>query len=98
MDEFLGELPVKARAKLMRWMSQLEAMGPNLPRPYADVVRGKIRELRMVFASSQVRCLYFFDGSRIVMTHGFIKKTDSVPIAEIECADQMMKEYLHEKI
>ena len=60
MDEFLDELPAKEQAKLMRWIRMLEMMGPDLPRPYADVITGKIRELRMVLSSHQYRCLYFF--------------------------------------
>jgi len=98
MDEFLDGLTVKVRAKLMKWIQKLEEMGPDLPRPYADTVRGKIRELRLVFASDQYRCLYFFDGRKIVLTHGFIKKTCKVPENEIERAENMMREYFHEKI
>ena len=98
MDEFLDRLPVKVRAKLMRWIEKLEAEGPNLPRPYSDVLRGKIRELRLQFGNHQYRCLYFFDGKRIVMTHAFMKKTDRVPEGEIEYAESLMKEYHHEKI
>lgn len=98
MDEFLDEINVKARAKVMRWIGKLEAVGPDLPRPYADPVRGKIRELRLVFASDQYRCLYFFDGRKIILTHGFIKKTEKVPENEIERAENMMREYFHENI
>ena len=64
MDEFLDGLSVKARAKLMKWLEKLETMGPDLPRPYADVVRGKIRELRVVFASNQLRGLYFLTAGK----------------------------------
>lgn len=98
MDEFLDELPIKAYIKLMRWIEKLEVMGPSLPRPYADVITGKIRELRMVFSSEQYRCLYFFDGKTIVMTHAFIKKTSDVPPNEILRAENMMKEYFNDKI
>ena len=98
MDEFLDGLPVKVRAKLMKWIERLEEMGPDLPRPYADLVQGKIRELRLVFASNQIRCLYFFDGRKIILTHGFLKKTDKVPENEIERAINTMKEYFNEKI
>ena len=98
MDEFLDGLPAKPRGKLMKWIERLEVEGPDLPRPYADVVRGKIRELRMVFASDQYRCLYFFDSKKIVLTHGFVKKTDEVSKNEVERAENMMKEYFHEKV
>ena len=42
-EEFLESIPVKVRAKVAKWIIRLEECGPDLPRPYADVVRGKIR-------------------------------------------------------
>jgi len=47
--EFLNEFQTKIRAKVAKWIEKLENEGPNLPRPYADIVRGKIRELRVGF-------------------------------------------------
>lgn len=93
VDELLDELPPKVRAKIEKWMEKLENEGPNLPRPYADVVAGKIRELRVVF-SNQYRFLYFFHGKLIVITHGFIKKTSRVPTEEIERANRMMQNFI----
>jgi len=91
--EFLENLPDKVKGKALRWIEKLEQNGPNLPRPYADVVRGKIRELRLVFASHQYRFLYFFHQKYIIITHGFIKKTDVVPESEIERADNAMLDF-----
>ena len=54
---------------------------------------GKIRELRIVFGSNQYRLLYFFFGKIIVITHGFIKKTDAVPVNEIKTAERYMEEF-----
>ena len=93
MVEFLEELPVPVRAKVAKWMELLEREGPNLPRPYADTVRGKIRELR-VHLGQQIRLLYFFFGKRIIITHGFIKKTDEVPEREIVKAQHCMEDFL----
>jgi phage-related protein len=92
-EEFLGSLPVKVRAKVSRWLRKLEECGPDLPRPYADIVRGKIRELRVIFASSQFRFLYFFYNRYIVISHGFIKKTGEVPENEIEKAENLMFDF-----
>jgi hypothetical protein len=46
-DEILDGLDKKSRAKVAANLSLLEEEGPHLKRPYADVVRGKIRELRI---------------------------------------------------
>ena len=48
-QEFLDGLAPKVRGKVAKWLELLEQEGPNLPRPYADVIRGKIRELRVSF-------------------------------------------------
>lgn len=93
-DEFLDKMQPKVRAKVEKWMVKLEEEGPNLPRPFADVVRGKIRELRMRFGSNYYRFLYFFFGKKIIVTHGFLKKTDKIPPGEINRAQRMMQDYL----
>jgi phage-related protein len=95
--EFLNGLPTKIRAKVAKWIDLLKREGPNLPRPYADIVRGKIRELRVIFGSNAYRFLYFFFGKRIIVTHGFLKKTDEIPEEEIEKAERYMKDFLQTK-
>ena len=91
--DFLSSLPLKVRVKILKWIEKLEEYGPDLPRPYADIVSGKIRELRIVFASAQYRLLYFFYGKYIIITHGFIKKTDEVPDNELEKAQNLMRDF-----
>ncbi|MBN3038740.1 MAG: type II toxin-antitoxin system RelE/ParE family toxin [Candidatus Omnitrophica bacterium] len=93
-DEFLDDLQSKVRGKVEKWIEKLEEDGPNLPRPYADTVKGKIRELRIVFSPNYYRFLYFFFGKTIVITHGFVKKTDKIPETEIERAGRMMQDFL----
>ena len=93
-EDFLNGLQVRVRGKVLRWIEALETHGPHLPRPYADVVRGKIRELRIVFGGHQYRVLYFFAGRQIVVTHGFVKKTGPVPVGELDRAERLMQEWL----
>lgn len=93
VDDFLDGLTTKIRAKAEKWMEKLEEEGPNLPRPYADIVRDKIRELRISFGTNSYRILYFFNGKEIVLTHAFVKKTKKVPDAEVEKAKKIMKDY-----
>lgn len=85
---------LKIRAKVAKWIEKLEKEGPDLPRPYADIVRGKIREVRVGFGSSECRFLYFFFGKKIIITHGFLKKTDRIPEGEIERAQRYMRDFL----
>lgn len=92
-QEFLGGLSPKARGKVARWLELLEEEGPNLPRPYADTVRGKVRELRVSFGGLHHRFLYFFHGKRIVVTHGFVKKTAAIPEGEIARAERCLVDF-----
>jgi len=92
-EEFLAALPVKIRAKTAKWIEMLERYGPDLTRPYVDIVRGKIRELRIIFGWRQFRFLYFFCGKYIVITHGFIKKTERVTENELVRAQNIMYDF-----
>ena len=92
-EEFFVSLPIKVRAKVAKWIEKLGDLGPDLPMSYADIVRGKIRELRVIFASNQFRFLYFFHHRYIVITHGFIKKTDKIPESEIQRSQDLMFDF-----
>ncbi|MBI3548232.1 MAG: type II toxin-antitoxin system RelE/ParE family toxin [Elusimicrobia bacterium] len=71
----------------MKFLDLLASQGPNLKRPYADVLRDGIRELRVRLGSNQYRALYFFIvGKHIVITHGILKNEDKVPPGEIDRA------------
>ncbi len=93
VQDFLDNLNLKARAKAAKWLELLEREGPNLPRPYADIIRGKIRELRVIFGGQHYRFLYFFHGKKIVVTNGFTKKTSAVPEEEIVRALRAMADF-----
>jgi phage-related protein len=95
VKEFLDDLDKKARAKVYQHLMLLEKEGPNLLRPYADHVRGKIRELRVRFSSVNVRIFYFFFvREQIVLLHAFSKKTQELPEKEIEQAERNMKDWI----
>jgi phage-related protein len=94
VDEFLDNIRLKERGKVEKWIEKLEREGPNLPRPFADTLRGKIRELRIRFGSNNYRFLYFFYGKAIIITHGFAKKTSKTPLREIEYSENKMTEFL----
>ncbi|MDA8130382.1 MAG: type II toxin-antitoxin system RelE/ParE family toxin [Elusimicrobia bacterium] len=84
--DFLDGLPVKVRAKTAKWLQLLQEGGPDLKRPYADMLADGIRELRLSFGRLEVRLLYFIEGREIVLTNGFLKKTRHTPTGEIERA------------
>ena len=95
VNEYLDAMLEKHRHKALAIMARLEEEGPNLKRPHADVLSGsKIRELRCGFHNLEHRFLYFFVNKVIIMTHGFLKKTDAVPKGEITRAEQAMEDWI----
>lgn len=79
----------------MACLSLLEERGPNLKRPYADLVRGKIRELRIHQSSNQYRVLYFFQlRDQVVLVHAFSKKTQQLKTKDLDLADKRMVDWL----
>ena len=95
IDDFLDELDIKARAKVDAYLSLLAEHGPNLKRPYADHVRGKIKELRIHYSSNKYRILYFFYlKDSIVLLYAFSKKTQQLKAADIELAERRMNDWI----
>ncbi|HXT01438.1 MAG TPA: type II toxin-antitoxin system RelE/ParE family toxin [Elusimicrobiota bacterium] len=87
-SEYLDWMPKNHYRKAMAIIARLAVVGPDLHRPHADHVRGKIRELRCGIATFEHRFLYFFDGKEIILSHGFLKKDDAIPEREIAKAEQ----------
>lgn len=83
VEDFVEGLPEKAQRKIHSWLDLLIARGPALPRPYAGYLDDGVRELRVSFSHLEIRLLYFIEGSTIVLTQGFLKRTRQVPEAEI---------------
>lgn len=73
----------------------LEKNGNELRDPYSKALGGGIFELRVKQGSDISRVLYFFVvGHKIIITNGFIKKTQRTPQAEIELAKKYRIEYM----
>ena len=84
IQEFIDSRKEREQAKILSWLSLLEEQGPQLPRPYADLLDDGIHELRIQLSGTQVRILYFFCYQNfIVLTHAFPKHTQRVPRPEI---------------
>jgi phage-related protein len=95
VEEFLTALAERDRAKVMAALDYLAEQGPELRRPHAAHVRGKLWELRISRARNEYRLLYFFMEEQIVVvTHGFVKKTQDLPTREIDTAGRRMSDYV----
>ena len=95
VEEYIRKLPINERAKIFTFIEYLKEKGPNLPRPYADLLEDGIHELRIKLTGDQVRILYFFCYKNIIIfTNAFEKHTDKVPKAEIKTAKKNRDDFL----
>ena len=96
VKEYIDELSIREQAKTMAFIELLEEKGPNLPRPYADLLEDGVHELRIKLKGTQTRILYFFCfRNTIVLTNVFDKKTDKVPAGQIKLAKENRLDYLN---
>mgnify|MGYP003314438092 FL=1 len=93
--DFINTLEVKLRAKVFRDLELLENKGNELRKPYSENLEDGIFELRTIQGNNIVRNLYFFIvGKKIIITHGFRKKTQKTPPEEIQKAKKYREDYL----
>lgn len=96
--EFILSLDKKMRAKMLRTVELLSNNGPELREPYSKPLGDGIFELRAKTGTDISRVLYFFFvGRRVILTNGFIKKTQKTPAVEIERAKRYRAEFLSRK-
>lgn len=94
VKDFIDGLEPKMRAKAIASISLLREYGNVLREPYSKSVGDGIFELRIKFASDISRIFYFFFvGNRIILTNGFVKKTDKTPPSEIALARKYKRDY-----
>lgn len=95
VEEFIDSLDTKMRAKVFSYIEILEDKGSNLRPPFSELLDDGIYELRVKLGTNITRTLYFFtEGRKIILTNGFIKKTQKTPKKEIDLAKKRRADYL----
>ena len=94
--EFIEGLPPKMQARVLRTVGLLEEHGAELGMPFARPVTGhRFWELRVGLGRDIVRIFYFAaSGRRMVLLHGFVKKTQRTPPQELAVAAERREGYL----
>ena len=98
VEEFILAQENKMKAKILHTLILLENYGNELREPYSKHIEDGIFEIRIKQGSDIARVLYFFViGKKIILTNGFIKKTNKTPSSEIALAKKYRNEYLKRK-
>jgi phage-related protein len=96
VKEYIDSLKKRERAKVLSFIELLQNEGPNLKRPYADLLKEGIHELRIKLTGTQVRILYFFCFKNIIiLTNVFEKHTDKAPDSEINTALNYRQDFIN---
>lgn len=97
-EKFVLGLPVKERAGIFETIDYfLQLKNENLPikESLSKHLDDGIFELRTSLRDKIARSLYFYQkGTKIVITHGFIKKTQKTPRKEIEKAKTLREQFM----
>ena len=92
--EFILSLEPKMQAKVLKILDLLQVNGPYVRLPYSEHLEDGIFEIRAKQSTNISRVLYFFAmDQKIVLTNGFVKKTQKTPKGEIELAKKYRKDY-----
>ena len=99
IEEFLDSLNSKL-AKKVTWVLQLIEELDKIPKQYFKklVNTDGIWEVRVRTGKGAIRLLGFIDeGDFIVLTNGFMKKSQKTPKVEIELAEKRKKDFIKRK-
>ena len=93
-EEFILSQDIKMQTKLFRLLELLELKGNELREPYSKSLSDGIFEIRAIQGNNITRVLYFFVvDKKIILTNGFVKKTQKTPENEVVLAKKYRKDY-----
>ena len=96
--EFILLQEKKFIAKTLDMIQLLQDNGYQLREPYSKALEDGIFELRIKLGNNISRIMYFFYvDQHIILTNGFIKKTQKTPRNEIEKAKKYWADYMDRK-
>ena len=93
--EFLDGLDAKQAAKVLWTLSAIKLTHPA-PSLYLKkmVATDDLWEARVIFAGNIFRLLGWMDGTdKLILAHGFTKKTEKTPLQEIRTTETRKKIY-----
>lgn len=97
VQEEILELPDTLAARYVVLTGRMVAVGANLGAPYTEAFGNGLFELRLRGVEGIARVFFCtLVGRRIVMLHGFVKKTGKTPPRERELAEMRMRKVKRE--
>ncbi len=92
--DWIKSLPLEDRKTIGSDIATVEYKWP-IGLPLCRSLKGGLWEVRSSLGSNRIsRVLFFNVRTRMVLLHGFIKKTQKTPAKDMQLADRRMKEVL----
>ena len=92
--DWLKRLPKEARKAIGEDIAYVQFKWP-IGKPRVDHLHGAVWEVRTSLTNRIARTLFAVESGVMVLLHGFIKKTQATPQAEIDLAEKRFKEWKH---
>lgn len=93
VEEEILDLPDSLAARYIVLTRRMVVLGPNLGEPHTKAFGGGLFELRLKGVEGIARVFFCtVVGRRIVMLHGFVKKSGKTPPKERKIAEARLKE------
>jgi len=92
--DWLKSLPKDARKAIGEDIAYVQFKWP-IGKPRVDHLRGAVWEVHTSLTNRIARTLFAVESGVMVLLHGFIRKTQAAPQAEIELAEKRFKEWKH---
>lgn len=87
-------MPKEARKAIGEDIAYVQFKWP-IGKPRVDHLHGAVWEVRTTLPNRIARTLFVVESGVMVLLHGFIKKTQATPQAEIGLAEKRFKEWKH---
>ena len=98
VQDWVGKMPIGIRAAYAKLTGLLAEFGMDLRLPHSRAMGDGLFELRPKGKEGIARVFYCtLVGKRIMVLHGFIKKTQETPRKELDIAIRRMKEVKNEQ-
>ena len=99
LQEFIDSLPGKVAQKIV-WVLKLLEDLEIVPSSYFKKLVGteEIWECRIQFGSNTYRIFCFFIDNSVILTHGFVKKSQKTPAGEIERAEAYRRDFFKRRV
>ncbi|MEK9167700.1 MAG: type II toxin-antitoxin system RelE/ParE family toxin [Patescibacteria group bacterium] len=93
VERFILKLDYSTRTKISWILGLLKEYGSKLIMPYTKRVSNRLHELR-IRGTVEIRIFYIIVGENIFLLHAFQKKSQKIPLKELELAQKRSDELI----